>query len=139
MIFLEFSTRVNSVKHGMKNEKLEWADSVMFVISRKYGFYVTIIVRRLMNQLVSALPLLSMFNKTNNSDDCSTFMRTKNEIDGRNFRNNGTFETKFEMAVIHREDMIEVSDIIYFDRETDICIFTVTEMIGRELKISKRI
>ncbi len=140
MIFLGCAIPVSiGVKHGMKNEKLEWADSVMFIVSREMQLLCFDNNCAPVDESIGVGTsfIIDIQQDKTTLMTAAHLCEPRTTIDEAPLEIMGLFETKFEMAVIHREDMIEVSDIIYFDRETDICIFTVPEMIGRELKISK--
>lgn len=128
------------VQHGLKNEKLEWADSVIFIATQQLELLCVEDVCAPISEAMGAGTSFVIDKKENET----TLMTAAHLCEPRELPRQSplnieaNFQTVFHMTIIDDNEMTLVSDILFLDSVTDICIFTVPKALGKKMKISKR-
>ena len=143
LVFMSCSIPLSiGLQHSYKKNKLAWADSVVFVATRRIQLVCA-------NDSDMCMPVDQNFGAgtsfvIDKYDGNSMIMTAahlcydysgdypQSVMDGL-----ATLRSKFDMSIIVGEEMTIVDNILVLDIKNDICIFTVPVDVGREMPISR--
>ena len=131
-----------SFQHSYKNNKQTWANSVIFIATRQ---------TELICVDSTCAPISVNYGAgtsfiIDSEDDKTTLMTaahlcyamTVPELQESMIDEIATIETKFDMTIAINETPIPIEKILYIDKKTDICIFSVPINIGKPLRFARK-
>ena len=140
VVFISCAVPISvGVNHGYKQNKVNWAQSVFYVATRqtellclgdnncfpfqeKYGAGTSFVIDYVNGNtiMMSAAHLCEPYIVPTEEEEIIPL------------------QTVFEIGIIQGEFLLLVNDILFIDRDSDICVFSVPVEIGVKIELSKK-
>ena len=129
------------VNHGYKTNKINWAHSVYYLTTRQ--------MQEVCLNDNTCIPISESFGAGTSFVleyiGHNTIMMTaahlcrEHEIPVNDmFADLPNVKTKFQVGVFLEEYVLVINDILYYDEQSDICVFSVPELLGVPTEFAKR-